>query len=145
MKTLSYNIEIYATKEKIWDILFNPTTYSQWTHYFSPDSVLKTDWAVDGKTYFLAKNGDGMISTIDSIDHPNSVVFKHLGIIKDGVEDTNSKEVEDWSGLQEKYFLIDLVDHVKLQAEVQTYEEYESIMNNGFEKGLAIIKQLAES
>ena len=46
-----------------------------------------------------------MVSTIDSLRIPYEVVFKHLGLLQDGVEDTKSREVMEWSGAQEKYFL----------------------------------------
>jgi hypothetical protein len=46
---------------------------------------MKSDWKVGGKTYFLNEKGEGMVSTIDSLDEPNQIVFKHLGMIDNGV------------------------------------------------------------
>lgn len=146
MVTLSNNIEINATKEKIWKCLWEENNYKEWTQFFNPGSQYKSDWEVNGKTYFLDASGEnGMVSTIESLDIPNEVVFSHLGILQNGQEDIESKEVKEWSGAQEKYFLIDL-DHgkIKLQAEVQTSQEYEESMNEAFEKGLAKIKEMAE-
>lgn len=49
-----------------------------------------------------------MVSTIDNIEKPDQIIFKHLGMVdKDGNEDTESKEVKEWSGCFEKYILID--------------------------------------
>ncbi|MNL88200.1 hypothetical protein D3C87_2177670 [compost metagenome] len=65
---------------------------------------------------------------------------------KDGNEDTQSKEVMEWNGSFEKYFLISLDNGtVKLQAEVQAESEWKDHMNEGFTKGLQIVKDLAES
>lgn len=120
METLSYETVIDAPKQKVWDILWNPETYSEWTKYFGAGSVMKSDWKVGGKTYFLNAQGEGMVSTIDSMDEPNQIVFKHLGMVdKDGHEDTQSKEVMEWNGSFEKYFLIDFDGKTKLHAEVQ--------------------------
>lgn len=144
METLSYEIVINAPLQKVWDILWSPETYSEWTQYFSAGSKMKSDWKVGGKTYFVNDKDEGMVSTIDSLDEPNQVVFKHLGMIHNGVEDTQSKEVMEWSGSFEKYFLIDLDGKTKLHVELQTAKEWEDHMNTGFTKGFEVVKNLAE-
>jgi uncharacterized protein YndB with AHSA1/START domain len=148
METLSYEKIIDAPKQKVWDALWNEKTYSQWTKFFNPasDSFMKTDWKVGGKTYFTNAEGEGMVSTIDSIEEPNQIIFKHLGMIdKDGNEDTESMEVKQWSGCFEKYILIDFDGKTKLHAEVQTEKDWQDHMNTGFTKGLEIVKDLAEN
>lgn len=146
METLSYEIVINASLQRVWDILWNSETYAQWTQFFGSGSEMKTDWKVGGKTFFLNGEGEGMVSTIDSIDEPNQIIFKHLGMVdKEGHEDLNSKEVTDWSGSFEKYLLIDLDGKTKLHAEVQTEKRWEEHMNMGFTKGLEMVKNLAEN
>ncbi|MFP3834097.1 SRPBCC family protein [Chryseobacterium sp. SIMBA_028] len=145
METLSYETIIDAPLQKVWDILWSPETYSVWTQYFGAgSSVMKSDWKVDGKTYFLNDKGDGMVSTIDSLDEPNQIVFKHLGMIENGIEDTQSKEVMEWNGCFEKYFLTDYEGKTKLHAEVQVEKQWRDHMNTGFTKGLIVVKSLAE-
>jgi len=146
METLSYEIVINASKDKVWDVLWGSSTYNQWTKFFSPDSTMKTDWEVGGKTYFTNAEGAGMVSTIEKLDKPDQVIFKHLGMVdKDGNEDTQSKEVMEWSGCYEKYLLIDLNGKTKLHAEVQVDSQWRDHMNEGFTKGLEVVKNLAES
>ncbi|SHG43093.1 Uncharacterized conserved protein YndB, AHSA1/START domain [Chryseobacterium oranimense] len=146
METLSYEIEINASPQKVWDVLWDSGTYAEWTRFFGAGSVMKSDWKVGGKTYFLNGEGEGMVSTIDSLDEPHQIIFKHLGMVdKEGNEDTRSKEVMEWSGCFEKYILIDLEGKTKLHAEVQTEKEWEEHMNTGFTKGLEIVKDLAEN
>lgn len=41
METLSYEFEINASAQKIWDILWSEATYSEWTKFFGSDSVMK--------------------------------------------------------------------------------------------------------
>ncbi|MGU3377099.1 SRPBCC family protein [Chryseobacterium sp. M5A1_1a] len=145
METLSYETIIDAPLQKVWDILWKPETYSVWTQYFGAgSSIMKSDWKVGGKTYFLNDKGDGMVSTIDSLDEPNQIVFKHLGMIENGIEDTQSKEVMEWNGSFEKYFLIDYEGKTKLHAEVQIEKQWRDHMNTGFTKGLIVVKSLAE-
>lgn len=147
METLSYETVINAPKQKVWDILWNPETYREWTQFFNPasQSQMKSDWKVGGKTYFLDMNNEGMVSTIDSLDEPNQIIFKHLGMVdKNGVEDTESMEIKQWSGCFEKYILIDFDGKTKLHTEVQVEKNWEEHMNTGFIKGLEIVKNLAE-
>lgn len=145
METLSYETVIDAPMQKVWDILWSPDTYSEWTKFFSPGSTMKSDWKVGGKTYFVNTEGEGMVSTIDSLDEPRQVVFKHLGMVdKDGNEDTHSKEVMEWSGCFEKYFLIDFDGKTKLHTEVQVDKQWQDHLDTGFTKGLIVVKSLAE-
>lgn len=146
METLSYEIVINAPLQKVWDVLWTPETYTEWTQFFGPGSVMKSDWKVGGKTYFVNAEGEGMVSTIDSIDEPNQVIFKHLGMVdKEGNEDIHSKEVMEWSGAFEKYILIDLEGKTKLHAEVQVDKEWKDHLDTGFVKGLDVVKNLAEN
>lgn len=145
METLDYEIIINASKEKVWDALFGNENYGQWTQFFSPGSQMKTDWEVGGKTYFTNPEGEGMVSTIDSLEKPDQVIFKHLGMVdKDGVEDTESMEIKQWSGCFEKYILIDYDGQTKLHVEVQVEKDWREHMNKGFTQGLEVVKNIAE-
>src|SRR5690606_41075505 len=78
MVTLSHSIDIKAPAKKIWDVLWNSDSYAEWTQVFSEGSQYRSDWKVDGRTYFMDKSGrNGMVSTIDSLRIPYEVVFKH--------------------------------------------------------------------
>lgn len=148
METLSYEIIINTSKQKIWDVLWGSETYSEWTKFFNPDSdsTMKSDWQVGGKTYFVNAEGAGMVSTIDSLEKPDQIIFKHLGMVdKEGNEDTQSKEVMEWSGCFEKYILIDFDGKTKLHTEVQVEKAWRDHMDEGFNKGLQIVKELSET
>ncbi|CAA7388306.1 SRPBCC family protein [Chryseobacterium fistulae] len=146
METLSYEKIIDAPLQRVWDALWGSETYSEWTKFFGPGSSMKSDWKVGGKTYFVNAEGEGMVSTIDTLDQPNQIIFKHLGMIdKDGKEDTQSKEVMEWSGSFEKYILIDFDGKTKLHVEVQTEKDWKDHIDKGFIKGLEVVKELAEN
>ena len=146
METLNYEIHINAPIQKVWDLLWQSETYSIWTQFFMPDSQMKSDWEIGGKTYFTDKAGNGMVSTIRSLNEPYEVVFSHLGTIKDGVVDTESKEVKDWSGCEEKYFLRAIDEKTtELRAITHIDGDHEEYMNNGFTQGFAMLKNLAEN
>lgn len=145
METFKYQIEIDAPAEKIWDVLWNEKTYSQWTYYFSPDSHIVTDWKVGGKTYFTdSSKKNGMVSTIDEMEENKYIIFKHLGQMENGVEDTESEKVKVWSGSKEAYHLEESNGKILLKASVDSDANYKDMFDNGFTKGLQIIKELSE-
>ena len=146
MKTLQFTKEIKASAQKVWDTLWNESTYPQWTKSFNPagNSYMQSDWEVGGKTRFVDADGNSMLSTIKSKNEPYDVVFEHLGEIADGKEDTSSEKVKSWAGSLEAYHLSEEGGITKLGVSVQTAEEWEATLNNGFIKGLEEVKSLSE-
>ena len=145
METFKYQTEIDTPTEKVWDILWNEKTYSQWTYFFNPDSHMVTDWQVGGKTYFTdSSKKNGMVSTIDKMEKNKYLVFKHLGEMANGVEDTESEKVKIWSGSKEAYYLEENNGKTTLKVEIDSDENYKDMFDNGFTKGLEIIKELSE-
>lgn len=64
METLNFEIIINAPVQKVWDLLWNHDSYTQWTQFFGKGSRYESDWKVNGKTYFLGASGEGMVATI---------------------------------------------------------------------------------
>lgn len=146
MKRLEFTKEINAPAQKVWDTLWNETTYPQWTSAFNPDSAstMQSDWQVGGKTLFLDNKGSGMVSTIKTKNEPYEIVFEHLGEVIDGKEDTTSEKVKSWAGSLEEYHLSENNGVTTLMASCQMSEEWEQMINNGFTKGLEVVKKLSE-
>ncbi len=147
MKKLEFTKEIKAPAQKVWDTLWNETTYSEWTKHFNPNggSIIRSDWKVGGKTLFLdAQVESGMVSTIKSKNEPYEMVFEHLGEVIDGKEDTTGEKVKAWAGSLEEYHLSENDGTTTLKASVQTAPEWEKMISDGFVKGLEIVKELSE-
>ena len=140
MEILNYEILINASPHKVWRILWDPDTYTQWKQYFAPGSSMHSDWQVNGQTVFLDANGDGMISPITELEEFKRVTFQHLGMLEDGIEDLDSESVKKWSGVLEKYVLKDLNGSTKLGVELETSKQHVELMNNGLKRGFEIVK-----
>ena len=146
MKTLQFTKEINAPAQKVWNVLWDESTYPLCTNAFNPGggSTIRSDWQVGGKTFFLDGKGNGMISTIESKKEPYEMVFKHLGEMINGVEDTSSDKVKAWAGALEEYQLSENNGITTLTVSIQTDEAWEKMLTNGFTKGLEEVKKLAE-
>lgn len=144
MKTLSFKTLINAPREKVWKILWDDETYSQWTSVFDPGSKAVTDnWEQGSKILFLSGSGDGMYSTIDRKIENEYMSFKHLGEIKAGKELPIDPD-NGWSGAMENYTLHEAGGITQLLVEVDINEKDAPFMERIFPQALQKLKNLAE-
>jgi hypothetical protein len=145
MEKLHFTQTINAPKEKVWSTLWDDATYQKWTSAFSPSSYAESDWQEGSKILFLDGAGSGMVSRIE-VNRPNELMsFQHLGVVKDGVEDTESDAVKIWAGAYENYTLKEVDGKTELQVELDINEEYKDMMAQMFPKALEQVKLLSES
>jgi len=144
MQKLEFNTTINAPREKVWDVLWGKTSYREWTSVFSPGSDVQTNWGKGDKVLFGDGTGNGMVSEIAE-NIPNEFMsFRHLGEMKDGVEDTTSEKVKAWAGCMENYTLKDAGGNTELKVEIDIADEYKDMFNDMFPKALQKVKELAE-
>ena len=144
MEKKQFKIEIDAPKEKVWEVLWGDTTYPAWTSAFAEGSRAETDWEERSKVLFLDGKGQGMVSTIAE-KRPNEFMsFKHLGTVKDGVEDFETRQTKEWSGALENYVLKTVNGKTELVVDMDITEEYLDYFMNTWPKALDKVKKLAE-
>lgn len=143
MINLKYEIEIDAPRERVWEVLWNEESYAKWTSPFSPTSQVKSAWTENGEVLFLDGNNCGMVSVIERLDAPSSMIFRHKGMIENGVT-TMFGEDSDWKDSKEAYRLDDSHGGTRLRVEVETAENYTGFMNDAFPKALEIVRKLSE-
>jgi hypothetical protein len=115
-----------------------------WTAVFAEGSRAETDWQEGSKTLFVDGNNNGMVSTIVR-NVPNEFLsIKHLGEIKDGVEDLDSGKVKEWAGALENYTLKVTEGKTELIVEMDMNDEFKEYFQNTWPKALEKVKELAE-
>lgn len=144
MEKVEYKTKISTSPKNLWKILWDDDTYRKWTSVFSEGSYMESDWKVGGRTLFLDGKGNGMISTIEAIETNKFMSFKHLGMIKDGVEDFDSEEVKKWTGSHENYTLKPIGDETELLVELDLEDEYKDTFAKIWLNAFEIIKSLSE-
>jgi hypothetical protein len=147
MKTKEFKIKIDAPREKVWKILWEDKSYREWTKPFSETSYAQTDWKKGSKVLFHDGKGNGMVSTIAD-NRPNEFMsIKHLGIVKNGVEDLESPEVKQWAGSMENYSLKDMNGNTELTVHMDMGEIDQQMLDffmNAWPKALERVKDLSE-
>lgn len=147
---MDFNIEINATREKVWDVLFGEKTYPIWTTAFSEGSNVKTDWQKGSKALFIDASNRGMVSKIaDNV--PNEFMsIEHLGMYDNGVEDYESEHVKSWAGAKENYTLTDEngITNLHIFMEMDESDANKQMIEmfaDMWPKALAKVKELAEA
>ncbi len=100
---MHFEIVIHAPVRKVWETMLTQETYKEWTSVFEPTSHYEGSWNKGSKIKFLAADGSGMLSEIAENILYEFVSIKHLGEIKNGVEDTTSEAVKRWLPAFENY------------------------------------------
>lgn len=147
MEHLHFNITINASAEKVWDSLFSDAGYREWTAAFSPDSFAVTDWKQGSKARFVDATNSGMISEIEVSRPYEFLSIKHLGMIKNGVEDVSSDEVKPWAGAHENYTLRSSNGQTELQIDLESHamaQEFIDYFSQTWPVALAKLKEIAE-
>jgi hypothetical protein len=108
-------------------------------------SYAKTDnWKEGTKVLFLDPKGSGMVSMVAS-NKPNQFMsFKHLGEVKEGIEDTTSEKVQQWNGATENYTLDEAGGKTTLTVDMDITEEYKDYFVKVWPHALDKVKELAE-
>ena len=144
MEKQQFKISIEAPREKVWDILWNDVSYREWTSVFSEGSRAETDWKKGSKVLFLSSSNEGMVSRIEE-NIPNEFMsFRHLGVVKDGVEDLEGGKAKEWTGSLENYTLKTVNGRTELIVDMDITDEYKDYFLTTFPKALEKVKELAE-
>jgi uncharacterized protein YndB with AHSA1/START domain len=147
MKNSQYKIRIDAPREKVWNILWDDNTYPQWTAPFAEGSKAETDWKKGSKVLFLDGKGQGMVSTIVDKKPNEFMSFKHLGVVKDGVEDVDSPASQEWAGGFENYTLKSIDGGTELVVDLSANNipaEFVDYFEKTWPIALNKLKELAE-
>lgn len=145
MEKISFTVNINAPKEKVWQILWNDDSYRKWVAVFSEGSKAVSDWKEGSKIHFVNENNDGMFSLIDKRVDNEIMDFKHLGMLKNGIELPEDEITKSWSGAMENYNLSETENGTKLSLEMDIVADYKDYFMEKFPLALKIVKELSEN
>jgi len=144
MKSICFDININAPKKKVWEIMLDSESYKVWTSVFSEGSYFEGSWNKGERIKFLIPSGDGMISEIAECKPHEYISIKHLGQIKNGVEDFDSDEVKSWSPAFENYSFSEKDGITNVKVDMNATSEFEDFLMNTWPKALTTLKEICE-
>jgi len=148
MQKIHETITINAPKEKVWDVMLGEESYRQWTTAFGGGSRFIGDWSLGSKMLFLGPTEDGsemgMVGMVRDNRPYEHISIEHIGIIKDGVEDTTSEEARKWAPAFENYTFTDTPEGTEISIDQDIGEEYKEEFHSMWDSALNALKALAE-
>lgn len=145
MKKIHSEIKINASPEAVWNVMLDDETYRQWTSAFAEGSHYKGNWKQGEKILFLDPEGAGMISVIAEFQPYEFISLKHLGIINDGIEDTESDDAKKWAPAFENYTFEEFNGKTKLSIDMDILDEFEEMFTEMWKNALLKLKVLSEN
>ncbi len=144
MKTKQYTVSIMAPVETVWNVMLEPETYKVWAAEFAQDTYYEGSWDKGSKIRFVIPSGDGMLSEIVENNLHEFISIKHIGMIINGFEDTESPEVKKWTPSYENYSFSISEKETKIIVDIDVPDEYENFFEEMWPKALTKLKQICE-
>ena len=140
MKKLQFTIEINASKEKVWDALWNDQNYRNWTSVFHEGSHYMSDLQEGSEIFFLGPEKSGMYAKIEKLIPNEKMYFLHLGEYKDGEKQEGTFGEE----AIEQYDLVEKDGKTELTVTMNVPEDYIPYFAETFPKALGKVKEMVE-
>lgn len=145
MKRNEFSITIDAPAQRVWNVLWNMETFSQYTSPFCEGSRVITTWQEGTKVRFLDASGQGTWGEIVKKQPSNYLWIEVLGVIhQDGRKDTSEDKTRQWKGAIERYTLRERDGSTRLQVEADISRELLDHFLKAWPTALNIVKDLSE-
>ncbi len=144
------SIELNATRERIWSVLLNKSSFEDWCSAFHPGSTFEGDWTQGSLMRFIGPDPDsgeiyGMITKIAE-HRPNEYLRgEHVGVIEKGKDIFEGEDQEKWIGGTETYQIIGDSAPFTLSVQASTPPEMYDFFFEAWGQALARLKQLVEA
>jgi quercetin dioxygenase-like cupin family protein len=144
MKLIKESTHINASKEKIWQILFDKDASRIWYSEFSKGSHAIGTWEKNTPMIFIdySKEGLGVIVKENKLNETMSV--EYIGAVINGELDQKHEETKLWKGLKESYYLMQKDKITTLSIETEVPDGFKEILQSSWLKALQKIKEVAE-
>lgn len=142
MKKQQYSVEINATKERVWDTLWQDETYRDWASIIDPESYMVGELKEGNEVQFISSaSGYGVTSFVEKLVAGEFVLLRHLA---DTQEDGKREREKQWTGSEERYSLVEEDGTMTLTIAYDVPPELEEMFKVRYPKALERVKVLAE-
>lgn len=142
MEELKFSINISATREKVWETLWNDSTFRDWASIIDEGTYLEGDLVEGGDVQFISSvNGYGVTSLIEKLVPYEFILFRHRSDTMDSGQQSRERQ---WTGGKESYSLIEIDGFTKLTLRSDVPLELLEVFNLLLPQALERIKALSE-
>ena len=141
MNKMQFVVEINATKQKVWDTLWQDTTFRQWAGIIDPGTYMVGDLQQGNEVQYISANGFGVTSLVEKLVVGEFLLLKHRADTQDQGKQERKNE---WTGGQESYSLDEKDGTTTLTVAFDVPPELEGYFAINFPKALERVKVLTE-
>lgn len=145
MKDLQFGTRIAAPVARVWDCMFDPIAYRDWTRAFAEGSYFEGVWAAGRRLRFLDPRGFGMEAIVDACVPHEWLSLRLVGEIRDGKPVADSRLHREPA--HERY-VFDAAPGggTQLVVHLQSWDDgFTDFLTDSWPKALQRLKALAES
>ena len=141
MKEMQFRVEINATKEKVWDTLWQDETFRQWAGIIDPGTHMVGELKEGNEVQFISGNGYGVTSLVEKLTPGEFLLLRHQA---DTQGNGKRERAQEWTGGKESYSLAEKDGTTTLTAAFDVPPEMEEYFKDNYPKALERVKVLAE-
>ena len=140
---MKFSLEINASKEKVWDTLWQDKTFRDWAGIIDPGTYMVGELIEGGEVqYISAENGYGVTSLVEKLTPNEFLLLKHQA----DTQDTGTRERDkEWTGGNESYSLEEKNGVTTLTTALDVPKEMEEYFKIHYPEALDRVKVLAEA
>lgn len=142
MKELQFQVEIHASREKVWDTLWQDGTFREWAGIIDPGTHMIGELKEGNEIQYISGNGYGVTSLVEKCVAGELLLLRHSADTQDNGTRERAKE---WTGGEESYRLVEKDGVTTLTFVCGVPDEMEEYFKLNYPKALERVKVLAES
>lgn len=142
MEIMQHTIKITASKNRVWRVLWNDSSFRQWAGVIDPGTYMKGELIKGSVVEFISsENGYGVSSLVEKLVPNEYLRLRHSADTQDfGAND----RAQEWTGGEETYELTENDGVTTLTVAFDVPTEMLDYFNDAYPKALDIVKNLAE-
>ena len=142
MQKQHFSIEIKATRERIWNILWEDKAFRDWGNIIDEGQYMVGEMKEGNEVQFISSvSRYGVMSLIEKLVPDEFVSFRQIADTKDSGKREREKE---WTGGTESYSLVENNNITTLRVNIDVPPGQEETFKVRFPKALERVKFLAE-
>ena len=142
MKELQFSVEIHATKQEVWNTLWQDQTFRDWAGLIDPGTYMVGELKEGNEVqYISAENGYGVTSLVEKCIDGEYLLLKHSA---DTQEVGTKERKKEWTGGSESYSLAETDGITTLTAAFDVPPTQEEFFTANYPMALDRVKELAE-
>src|SRR5204862_2498632 len=122
MKEMQFSVVINATKERVWDTLWQDETLREWAGIIDPGTHMVGDLKEGNEIQFISGNGYGVTSLVEKLTPGEFALLRHSADTK---ENGKQERENQWTGGKESYSLAEKDGSTTLTAAFDVQPELE--------------------